>query len=350
MPAGQKSAHWAVFPEDYEKAIESIDGWKTFLRNPLSLGFNDTLFECDNARWNEHDRTHKGIDAWKRRKQHDYRELVDEIIEDKGEQSHLLHKVKLLFSVCGPEFVIENLQSDVGSPQKLPCSYRSNSEDEKPKVFYCNVHDLGNIYYFWQISRTADSLFNNESPLIVEIGAGYGGVISKIKNRYSKARCILFDLPELSAVQSYYIYNCFPGSNILYLNDLLERGDEIFEDDFDFMILPGWMIERFPPEYIDLVINMRSMMEMPLAVLDYYFHHIHRTVKSDGLFACFNRYHKNSFGEDIIIKKYPYDEFWSIIISQASIYQNHIHDLILRRQKEKDNFPVADRLKSLPPF
>ena len=145
-------------------------------------------------------------------------------------------------------------------------------------------------------------------------------MISKVKKRYSKARCILFDLPELSAVQSYYIYNCFPGSNILYLNDLLKRGDEIFEDDFDFMILPGWMIERLPSKYIDLVINMRSMMEMPLAVIDYYFHHIHRTVKSDGLFASFNRYHKSSSGENIITKKHPYDEFWSIIISQSSIY------------------------------
>jgi len=320
MPAGQKSGHWDVFPEDYEKSIESIDEWKTFLRNPLSLGFNDTLIEFDNVRWSEHNKKHKDIDAWKRRKQHDYRELVGEIVEDKGEQSHILHTVNLLFSVCGPEFVIDNLQSDVGSPQKLPCSYKSNSNDEKPRGFYCNAHDLGNIYYFWQISRTADSLFNNESSLIAEIGAGYGGVISKVKKRYSKARCILFDLPELSAVQSYYIYNCFPGSNILYLNDLLERGDEIFEDDFDFMILPGWMIERLPSEYIDLVINMRSMMEMPLAVIDYYFHHIHRTVKIDGLFACFNRYHKNTFGEDIIMKKYPYDEFWSIIISQSSIY------------------------------
>ena len=185
--------------------------WETSLRNPLSLGFNDTLIEFANARFSEHDRTHKGIDAWKRRKQHDYRELVDEIIEDKDEQSRLLHQLNLLFSVCGPEFVIDNLQSDVGSPQNLPCSYKSNSNDEKPKAFYCNVHDLGNIYYFWQISRTADSLFNNEAPLIVEIGAGYGGVISKVKKRYPKARCILFDLPELSAVQSYYIYNNFPG-------------------------------------------------------------------------------------------------------------------------------------------
>ena len=72
MPAGQDGGHWDIFPEDYEKSIESIDGWKTFLRNPLSLGFNDTLIEFANARWSEHDKTHKDIDAWKRRKQHDY--------------------------------------------------------------------------------------------------------------------------------------------------------------------------------------------------------------------------------------------------------------------------------------
>ena len=203
MPAEQKSAHWDVFPEDYEKAIESIDEWETFLRNPLSLGFNDTLIEFANARWSKHDRTHKGIDAWKRRKQHDYRELVDEIIADKGEQRRLLHQPNLLFSACGPEFVIDNLQAGVGSPQNLPCSYKPNTKDEKPKVFYCNVHDLGNTYYFWQISRTTDSLFNNESPLIVEIGTGYGEVISKVKKRYPLCRVIIFIIISLDP--TYYI-------------------------------------------------------------------------------------------------------------------------------------------------
>ena len=132
-----------------------------------------------------------------------------------------------------------------------------------------------------------------------------------------------------------------------HINEVIE---EIFEHNFDFTILPGWMIERLPPEYADLVINMRSMMEMSLSVIDYYFHHIHRITKVNGLFACFNRYHKNSFGEDIIMKKYPYDEFWSIILSQSSIYQNHIHELILKREDKKNSFPVSERLKSLPPF
>jgi len=45
-----------------------------------------------------------------------------------------------------------------------------------------------------------------------------------------------------------------------------------------------------------------------------------------------------------------YQNFWSVVISQTSMYQNHTHDLILRRKSEKDDFPIADRLKSLPPF
>ena len=45
---------------------------------------------------------------------------VYEIIEDNGEQSRLLNNVHLLFSVYGPEVVIDSLQSDVDSLQKLP--------------------------------------------------------------------------------------------------------------------------------------------------------------------------------------------------------------------------------------
>ena len=51
LSEGQRSSHWNIFPKDYEKAIESIDVWETFLRNPLSLGFNDALIHFDNRRW-----------------------------------------------------------------------------------------------------------------------------------------------------------------------------------------------------------------------------------------------------------------------------------------------------------
>ena len=93
------------------------------------------------------------------------------------------------------------------------------------------------------------------------------------------------------------------------------------------------------------------MMEMSLEIIDFYFTHIHRIVKTDGLFACFNRYHKKSNSdEDIILKEYPFDELWSPILSQSSIYQPHIHDLILKRNEKRCEIHIHDILKSLPPF
>ena len=349
MSEGHKSFHWDVFPKDYEKAIESIDAWETFLRNPLSLGVNDTLINFSNTRWNNN-KKYKGIDAWKRKQQHDYRELINEIITDKNDAQDILSSINLLFSICGPEFVIDNLQSDIGSPSKAPLSIKPKKEKEKSKSFYCNNQDLGHIYYFYQISRTVDSLIRNESPTFIEIGAGYGGVISKLKKRYPKSRCVLFDLPELSAVQTYYINSEFPDAKIFYYRDLLNKGNDLFSSNFDFLILPGEVFERLPSNYIDLVINIRSMMEMSSTIIKYYFDNIHRAIKNNGLFACFNRYIKPSIGEKIILKNYPFDQFWSIVISQTSIYRHHMHDLILRRQTEKDDFSITERLKSLPPF
>ena len=342
MPPKQKSDHWDVFPEDYEKSIAQFESWKTFLRNPLSLGFNDAMMNYDNARFQE-DKKYNNIDPWSRRKEHNFADIIEENPTSPDEQKKIIDKINSLFATCGPEFTINNLESEVGSPQHYRLKYKSDT-------LCCNAHDLSNIYYFWQISRVSDVLFQTDAPTIAEIGPGYGGVVSKIKKRYPKARIILYDLPELSAVQTYYLYNSFPESKILYLKDFLVRGNEIFNEQFDFLILPGWMIDKAPESYFDLVINVRSMMEMTIEIIDFYFKHIHRSIKNDGLLACINRYHKNnSSNEDIILKNYPFDEFWIPLISQTSLVQNHIHDLILKRQDKKSAFHIKDVLKSLPP-
>ena len=125
--------------------------------------------------------------------------------------------------------------------------------------------------------------------------------------------------------------------------------DDIFMKDFDFLILPGEIFNKLPNEFLDIVINVRSMMEMKVETIQFYFDVIHRSLKEKGLFACFNRYIKNSSGEKIILKNYPFDENWSIEISQNSAIQNHIHDLILRRNF-KEQFKITEKLKSLPPY
>ena len=46
-----KSHHWYVFPENYENILNNKDLWKSFLRNQISLGFNDSLMEVSNKRF-----------------------------------------------------------------------------------------------------------------------------------------------------------------------------------------------------------------------------------------------------------------------------------------------------------
>ena len=85
MPPKQKSGHWNVFPEDYEESIKNVDAWETFLRNPISLGFNDNLVGYDNSRFTQN-KKYNGVDAWERRKVHNYKNLIEDSLSNPDEQ------------------------------------------------------------------------------------------------------------------------------------------------------------------------------------------------------------------------------------------------------------------------
>ena len=341
-----KSSHWDVFPKDYEKTIQKKEFWESFLRNPISLGFNDDLIDFDNSRW-ETKKEINTIDAWKRKHEHDFRDIISEIIDNKNKINNIGNSLKKILSIVGIDFLLNNLQSNVGSPVYLPVELK-DSRSKKKINMKINQADLGNIYYFYQISKALDSMKNN-FPIIAEIGSGYGGLISKLKKKYPNSKCILFDLPELCCVQTYYLNKEFPKAKIYYYKDYLKSNNDIFNNNFDFLILPGEIFEKLPNEFLDLIINVRSMMEMKKETIQFYFDTIHQSLKEKGLFACFNRYLKNSSGENIVLKNYPFDDNWSIEISQTSAFQNHIHDLILRRNY-KEEFKISEKLKSLPPY
>ena len=336
MPKNQMSSHWDVFPDDFEKAIQDADAWKFFLRNAISIGFNDDLIDFGNARFIDNNET---LNGWEMRKKHDFRLLLPPMMKDSKLKNEVGEHLKHLFSICGIEFVLNNIGSNVGSPMQLAFSI-----DSDQKTYYCNRHELGIIYYLYQISRSIDLLLSVENPTVVEIGAGFGSLIGKLKSQFPKSRCILLDLPELSAVQTYYLFNSFPETNICLYDDYLKMGTKVFSNEFDFLILPGWIIEEVGAEDADLFINMRSMMEMTYPIISYYFNNIQRIIKNNGLFACINRYEKYSR-----LKDYPFDDFWEIVLSQTSQVQNHVHDLILRRSNKKNPFPISEVLKTFPP-
>lgn len=336
------SEHWNVFQEGFEKAILNTKPWKSFLRNSLSVGFNDNLAKFSRPKY---DSESKFPNGWELRKKGDFSNLIEEKIKDKKINDHTLKFLHSLFAFCGIEFVINNLQSSVGSPIKTTFKIDyTGYKKYSGKEFFCNNHDLADVYHFFVIYSYIKNLSNPFT--LLEIGAGYGGLVSKIKRNYKNTRCILIDLPEILTIQTYYLAKEFPNSKFLFLKDLEKYKEKVFNMNFDFLILPFWEIKKIPSNYINLIINVRSMMEMTTTMLDFYFKHIQRIVLEEGIFVCINRYIKGN----IILKEYPFDIYWKILLSQTSHIQNHIHQLILQRQKSKNSISISETLKNYPPL
>ena len=64
-----------MFPENYENILKNEDLWKSFLRNQISLGFNDSLMELSNKRFKGNNDTY-----WQELKKNDTNLLDKKII------------------------------------------------------------------------------------------------------------------------------------------------------------------------------------------------------------------------------------------------------------------------------
>ena len=134
-----------------------------------------------------------------------------------------------------------------------------------------------------------------DADVVVDIGGGYGGLARLLKKRFPKLRLVLLDLPEVNAIQTYFLSTCFPEARVLTLRDVHER--ESIDPralGADFLVLPGQLIERLPQGSFGLVINTRSMMEMDLPTVSFYIGHIQDKLPSGGSFYCVNRYEKKT--------------------------------------------------------
>ena len=142
-----------------------------------------------------------------------------------------------------------------------------NLEDSNNHKINYYVYDYEDIYHSWFIINQLNHL-EQERPIICEIGSGYGGLASKIKNKIKKSKIVIFDLPEVNAVQSYYLLNTFPDQKIFGYQDFLKYGSRILDQEFDFLIMPGWTAnELLRDKVVDAFINVKSMMEMNRTVI-----------------------------------------------------------------------------------
>jgi hypothetical protein len=92
------------------------------------------------------------------------------------------------------------------------------------------------------------------------------------------------------------------------------------------------------------------MMEMNWKTINYYFDHIHRTIRDDGIFYCVNRYEKKTSGESIKIREYPFDSRWGILLAQPSWGAPTIFEMLLARTETANKYPISKAMRSLGPW
>jgi hypothetical protein len=232
------------------------------------------------------------------------------------------------------------LEADCGAPPHIEvANLKLNYNDIFIINYALSIHDL--------------FLKEKLSPqLIVEIGSGHGSLASKLKTLFKSSKVILIDLAEAGSLATYYLNETHPNAKILTYYDYTElvknNGELNINDiDFDFAIMPPHCIELIAQNKVDLYINTRSMMEMRASTIAEYFSAIHRTIKVGGIFFNVNRYTKSTSGDDVQLRKYPYDNFWDVINSEKSFLQPHIHQISTKRTF-KPKKSISEVLKNLP--
>ncbi len=102
---------------------------------------------------------------------------------------------------------------------------------------------------------------------ILEIGAGFGGLLYHISKCLSKkdvtAKYFIIDLPEVLLFSAAYLslYQS-PKSVYLYDSENIEEVKERGFNDYKFILIPNYQLELLSEYKFDLVLNMASFQEM----------------------------------------------------------------------------------------
>lgn len=307
---GHKSPHWDVFGDDFQKIIDDRELWPSMRRNRIASGMGGTT-----------------------QKSHDFDTLCQ-------------RRYDWLIAACGEQFVNSLLDSIVGQPFTT-----------RYKGVDLNAHDLLLVFNAYRIKKNVQP--DPERRVnIIDIGGGYGAFMRMLKIIFPNSNIVSLDLPETNVIQCYYLSNHFDLAGIKtsvdFYADKISLGKS---NQFEFLILPGWDMRAIPDQWADLVINMRSFMEMHMSVVNRYFSEIHRVISTSGHFYCVNRYLKSTVGEDIMVKRYPFDGKWRFLVAEplmaelgATGGQPWVAELLARREERIQAPSPQELMAEFPPF
>ena len=315
--------HWDIFNDKYYERISSPDSMDFFRRNGISNMLETGLPSQDRNELINNNRRY-GIDY----NLHEIEELKSRFGELKIMLGDYLNTIEF--------------NSEVGSPRRF--IHRDGEES-----YMLNFDDLYHVYEAWQLHRFINFLYKDKAVnQILEIGAGYGNLAHKMKSLLKDVKYIIIDLPEVLLIQHYYLSKNNPSYKIV---NLLNREELVSTDvnniDCDILLIPFSLYESLNVKF-DVVINSRSFGEMPKDTLTKYIEWIQCNISPSGILYAVNRYVFTKSLDKNKIRAYPFDDFWTPIVSQPQWLQTHLHEFLLQRVKEKPNPPLSFLLESFP--
>ena len=170
----------------------------------------------------------------------------------------------------------------------LTLNYRGKKLSEQLIQHLVITHDLVTHVPFSQEKRS----------MILDIGCGFGGSARLLHTYVPNSTQILLDLPETLFLTAYYLKYNFPNKKIGLLEDIyphLDNLDEILPQ-YDFIVIPPFVLDHLKANSIDLVVNASSLAFMSEEYLNYYLKESNRVLKEGGHFYSLNSTQDSEWG------------------------------------------------------
>ena len=103
----------------------------------------------------------------------------------------------------------------------------------------------------------------NDTPQanIVEIGGGMGGQAYQTLHMNEQiSKYIVFDIPEVAAISSYFLLSSFPNKKVRLFGEGLISADS--DEEYDVAVFPHFSINQLSDSSVDLFYNSCSFSEM----------------------------------------------------------------------------------------
>jgi len=158
--------------------------------------------------------------------------------------------------------------------------------------------------------------------IVLDIGVGFGGS-TRIMSYYTpNTTQILLDLPETLFLTAYYLKYNFPNKKIALLEDIYPHLNNLedFIKEYDFIIIPPFVLDYIKDKTVDLVINASSLAFMSEEYLNYYLKETKRVLKDGAYFYSLNTTEDSEWGigshnwdyqADYLTLMYNYDNRFS---------------------------------------